>query len=281
LPASARRFCYSNLTRGRPICVSDEHYLPTLLASYGWHGQTDCLGLAHYADWSSGGWHPRTFGAADVLDAVLVARMRAGAGSAGSRSAAGCDVDAALGSARQLLLSQRQAAEAAVGTTHPGEEAAAGYWQQRRAPQLAPRPPNAGLLQRLGQLLQPLAWLLGPDDLMQRQAFANGGEGVSSKATVQALDADSAGQRDGVTAADNTGSGQHVDAPAVDSYSQQMAAWVRWQLGYQAMGPHCSLIARKFTADALPGTLQMALSCGGLGLGSWCGHNLPQLEGQW
>lgn len=38
------RFCYTN----RSVCVSDEHYLPTLLASYGLEQQTDCLAFVHY-----------------------------------------------------------------------------------------------------------------------------------------------------------------------------------------------------------------------------------------
>jgi hypothetical protein len=36
------RYCYSNLTRNYPTCVSDEHWLPSLLASYGLEDQTDC-----------------------------------------------------------------------------------------------------------------------------------------------------------------------------------------------------------------------------------------------
>lgn len=35
-------FCYTNLTRGVPSCVSDEHYLPSLMASYGLDNSTDC-----------------------------------------------------------------------------------------------------------------------------------------------------------------------------------------------------------------------------------------------
>ena len=35
-------FCFTNLTQGAPMCVSDEHYLPSLLASYGLDHTTDC-----------------------------------------------------------------------------------------------------------------------------------------------------------------------------------------------------------------------------------------------
>jgi hypothetical protein len=36
------RHCFTNFTSGRPICVSDEHYLPSLMASYGLENATDC-----------------------------------------------------------------------------------------------------------------------------------------------------------------------------------------------------------------------------------------------
>jgi hypothetical protein len=39
-----RRHCYTNFTVliGRSMCVSDEHYLPSLMASYGLDDATDC-----------------------------------------------------------------------------------------------------------------------------------------------------------------------------------------------------------------------------------------------
>lgn len=37
-----RRYCYTNMTRNHPTCVSDEHWLPSLLATYGLDNQTDC-----------------------------------------------------------------------------------------------------------------------------------------------------------------------------------------------------------------------------------------------
>jgi hypothetical protein len=36
------RHCYTNFTEGRPICVSDEHYMASLMASYGLENATDC-----------------------------------------------------------------------------------------------------------------------------------------------------------------------------------------------------------------------------------------------
>jgi hypothetical protein len=40
--------------------------------------------------------------------------------------------------------------------------------------------------------------------------------------------------------------------------------------GYVALGSHCPLFGRKFAAAVVNQTLAMALSCSGLGLGSWC-----------
>jgi hypothetical protein len=37
-----RRHCYTNFTSYRSVCVSDEHYLPSLMASYGLDNTTDC-----------------------------------------------------------------------------------------------------------------------------------------------------------------------------------------------------------------------------------------------
>lgn len=61
-------------------------------------------------------------------------------------------------------------------------------------------------------------------------------------------------------------------------YSERLAAWAKESLGYQALGSHCSLLARKFPASEVPAALQMGLSCAGLGLGSWCEHNQPLPE---
>lgn len=63
-----KRYCWSY---GKHICVSDEHYLPTLLASYGLDDQTDCLGEGTWTNWSSSGWHPKTFEAEEVSPSLI------------------------------------------------------------------------------------------------------------------------------------------------------------------------------------------------------------------
>jgi hypothetical protein len=47
------------------------------------------------------------------------------------------------------------------------------------------------------------------------------------------------------------------------------ASWIV-DAGYVPPDSHCALFARKFTAAVVNETLAMALSCAGLGLGSWC-----------
>jgi hypothetical protein len=48
--------------------------------------------------------------------------------------------------------------------------------------------------------------------------------------------------------------------------------------GYAPLGYHCPLFARKFAPDAVEAVMEMALSCDGLGLGSWCPHNQPPIN---
>ena len=52
-------------------CYSDEHYIPTLLASAGRDNETDCLGYYVNVDWTKGGAHPRTYVVADVAPALF------------------------------------------------------------------------------------------------------------------------------------------------------------------------------------------------------------------
>jgi hypothetical protein len=49
----------------------------------------------------------------------------------------------------------------------------------------------------------------------------------------------------------------------------EVAGWIA-AAGYVALASHCPLFARKFPASVANHTLAMALSCAGVGLGSWC-----------
>jgi Core-2/I-Branching enzyme len=70
-----RNVCYSRdwdaALERQYVCFSDEHYIPTLLALKGWDNQTDCLGYTVAVDWSQGGAHPKTYGAADITADTL------------------------------------------------------------------------------------------------------------------------------------------------------------------------------------------------------------------
>jgi hypothetical protein len=57
-----------------------------------------------------------------------------------------------------------------------------------------------------------------------------------------------------------------------DGYDLWRDGASRWivDAGYMPLASHCPLFARKFTAGVVNETLAMALSCAGLGLGSWC-----------
>ncbi|KAJ9533151.1 hypothetical protein QJQ45_018249 [Haematococcus lacustris] len=85
-------------------CIADEHYLPTLLASYGLEEQTDCLGLATFADWPRAtGSHPYTFLPAD-LTRRLAADLRSQHTTAGRREGLpACAWEEAAASLRHIL----------------------------------------------------------------------------------------------------------------------------------------------------------------------------------
>ena len=46
--------------------MTSEHYFPSVLALHGLADETDCMGHAVAADWSSHGSHPRSFAEEEV-----------------------------------------------------------------------------------------------------------------------------------------------------------------------------------------------------------------------
>jgi hypothetical protein len=185
--------------------------------------------LSHYADWSAGGWHPKTFTAHDITP-TLLHRMRAGqqggtahtAGTAGTAISTACDAAAATRSATSAIFQPRvwqdgtAAAGKAADTSSSAKYSAGG---------------DRGRSQAKGRHEQLLA-IDQQQDALQ--------EVPQPQQRLQ--------QQLGVVGA----GGWLVDA------------------GYVPLGPHCSLFGRKFTAAVLNQTLAMALSCNGVGLGSWC-----------
>lgn len=70
-------------------------------------------------------------------------------------------------------------------------------------------------------------------------------------------------------AAENSGRGSNSGSGCISGAGASVRKWVV-SSGYQPVGQHCSLFARKFKQPAAPAALAMALSCNGVGLGSWC-----------
>ncbi|KAK9815401.1 hypothetical protein WJX72_003085 [[Myrmecia] bisecta] len=67
-----------NMDKGQPLrrfCVSDEHYIPTLIASLNLENETDCTGGVTNAWWDGPYFHPRTWEPQDV-SLALVNKLR-------------------------------------------------------------------------------------------------------------------------------------------------------------------------------------------------------------
>jgi hypothetical protein len=282
-----RRHCWTNITRNWPICVSDEHELATLLASYGLDRQTDCMGVATWTDWHVSGWHPQHFTARN-MSTKLVARMRAAPKSEsrlgqllgllqgqGFVQYSACDTAAALGSARALLGDGAPDAGHKEGPGHGASDSPLAAGQQGGEVHISSKEEHGDVTahsqagqhadeavraQARGQAAVPRAQsrakrLLAAAGLSARQAPA----GASHVITLQ---------RAAASSSDSAFSRQQP-------YPERLAAWARQALGYEALGSHCSLLGRKFPGSEVPAALQMALSCAGIGIGSWCEHNQP------
>jgi hypothetical protein len=281
-PLPAFRYCWTNITRNWPICVSDEHGLPTLLASYGLDRQTDCQGRATWTDWSVAGWHPQQF-LEQNMSALLVERMRAAPRSEsplarllgllrgqGFVQYSTCNTGAALRSARVLVGSN---AAPGAGDEASGILLAAGKLQ--------------GAISRAGAdvLLKAHVGFSATSQTTVRSGGGGSGHGTAHTAqgAIRSLLASVGISGQGAHAASaraiklpqRSGGSEGSGTSRQEPYAARLAAWAREELGYQALGSHCSLQARKFPSAAVPAALQMALSCGGLGIGSWCEQNQP------
>lgn len=288
------RHCWTNITRNWPICVSDEHELPTLLASYGLDRQTDCMGVATWTEWHVSGWHPQHFTGRN-MSTELVARMRAAPKSEsrlgqllgllqgqGFVQYSACDTAAALGSARVLLGDGTPAAAHDTEQGHgASDDSLLVAGQQRGEAHISSKEVLAGIAAH--SLASGHA-----DELAMAQARAqNQGQGAvpasQSRAKRLLAAAGLSGQHapagsSHVITLQRAAAGSSSSGPAFirqQPYPERLAAWARQALGYQALGSHCSLLARKFPAADVPAALQMGLSCAGIGIGSWCEHNQP------
>lgn len=255
------RALHRALTASRRPCVSDEHYVPTLLASYGLEGQTDCLGEAHYADWSAGGWHPRTFLPADLRPGQLPRAMW----GAGADGAPACDGAAARASLDRLFCQQARAA-AAPGGGEPGDcpeapAAAAGAGSGSGGGD-GNSSSNPGTHSPVAARPQPLV----PPSAQGGAASANRSSGALP------LWAPAAGPP--------AAGPQPTQAPGRQAPASSRGPTLRWWLerdvGYVPMGYRCHLFGRKFPGLAARHTFAFAMACeGGLGLAPWCGVGGP------
>jgi hypothetical protein len=93
------------------------------------------------------------------------------------------------------------------------------------------------------------------------------------------LDSDDDSSSSGSSSRDGAGAASmQQTSSSTDDGDDGLNLWrhgaARWivDAGYVPLDSHCALFARKFTAAVVNETLAMALSCAGLGLGSWCSH---------
>lgn len=78
-PCCVQSYCVEG-QQDTPMCVADEHYLPTVLNAYGMDASVDHLGQLTYVNWEHASWHPMTFYPGNVTD--YASRMRTQDGAA-------------------------------------------------------------------------------------------------------------------------------------------------------------------------------------------------------
>lgn len=319
-------------------------------------GQTACCscaaamlqGLTHYADWSSGGWHPKTYTAQDITPG-MVQRMRSGqqdrqhSAAAATASTTAAAAIAASGynnleyktgmlsgsvasSSNNASSSSADRGSGGFSTVQSSRNASGGVLESGAAAgggslpgksnrmsitakQLAARPPapchsSAAIWSAATHIFKPLdaspsgadgvaqtAWSVDADGAgRQSSTLANSALGRHApawRATIgsRAASGDKAAAAIAGTAFQHEG-GQTLAADtqrmpgqvgrsggATDSSpatSGLLSGWIV-AAGYVPLGVNCPMFARKFPAAAVNQTLALALSCSGLGLGSWCG----------
>uniref|UniRef100_A0A383VRB6 Uncharacterized protein n=1 Tax=Tetradesmus obliquus TaxID=3088 RepID=A0A383VRB6_TETOB len=306
------RHCYTNFTGKLPLCVSDEHYMPSLLASYGLDNATDCQGAATYVDFSAGGWHPQSFKAQNITPA-LVQRMRGGGHlieaepKLAAAAAQQADAAAALSTDEEHAAALADAIEATIAEAeadmHAASAAAAAEAaqlagmerpaQQQQQIQLPPCEVEAAM-QSAAKLFRAATHRTAPTAAEAAHAdhYADAPDGEAGADDDAAAAGAAAHIRNLRGWPSPTGHRQSMRLLGVSQYLRRLLAgssstpaaqqqpearfkggkaghWVV-AAGYAPLAAHCPLFARKFTAAVTNHTLAMALSCAGIGLGSWC-----------
>lgn len=199
--------------------------------------QTDCLGQAHYVDWSNeGGWHPRTFEPEDVWTGVI--------GTARGQGLT-CNAAAAIASAEELFEGGRTRGETRDGGPVPGE-GSEGVAGPVGATALVVGQHKAVVSQRQQQEGQQL---LG----RETQQTPHQSQQRLAKVEQQHRELDQ----------------QAVEQPQEQEQHLSPSDWAA-QGGFEPLAYKCPLFARKFAAASAPRVLAMSLSCAGGGLGYWC-----------
>lgn len=262
-------------------------------------------GVSHYADWSVRGWHPREFKAGD-LTPWLVTLMRSGVALKVARQAAkqaamqqnikaelhlGGNMTRRLHAApeRDAQASQPRVQTAGAGRNVQQHAVGAGAGQQQldRAARRRSRSSQGAAQQGPAAVNLP-AGILAQQELQAALAACNSAHAIATASQLVFKPAQSAhaqkrlapskaqavkSQEEGRTSLQDmlqTGGADGSSADAGGSVQGQGPGKWLVAAGYVPLSQRCPLFARKFPEDVQEGVLAMALSCRGLGLGSWC-----------
>jgi hypothetical protein len=254
-------------------------------------------GLVSYAQWRSNGWHPKTFAAKDITP-ELVQRMRGG-GQASAVLAAfapdaatpalDAETAAAIAAAVEATIAEAEAEVAAAKASAAAAaqmEATAVYDD---TPVALPACEVAAAIHSATTLVfQPPAVIkqhkvqhADAESAIEHVVPAGDISGSTTSPVLSHVHVSGLAQAGRRLAADASGSYKAPEDSAADSEASAAAAQLAGNVGgaswivdagYVPLDSHCALFARKFTAAVVNETLAMALSCAGLGLGSWCSN---------
>jgi hypothetical protein len=236
-------------------------------------------GSATYADFSAGGWHPQSFKAQNITPA-LVQRMRGGGyikevqPAAVPETAAAFSTDedqaAALADAIDATIAEAEADVVAASAAAAAKAAQQDLGMQPEQPTVLPPCEVDAAMHSAAKLFITAARRNVPDPsaVPDHTAASDVDGGVRGRGLhslplhiLHGLSNTRQQQRQ-LLVVDNSGASEaHLRVKGTQ--------WIV-AAGYAPLASHCPLFARKFTAAVTNHTLAMALSCAGIGLGSWC-----------
>jgi hypothetical protein len=151
-----RQHCWVAQDWNERFCVSDEHYVPTLLAWSGMETETTCSSSVTYTEWRGRAPHPTTF--TDATAAVL-AQLRGGCNGSALEAASVEAVGRLLASDQQQGKVWRPGRRAAGGNSSEGPgagpSAAIEGWMTSSCPLFARKVSGQSIPQWL-DLLRPV-----------------------------------------------------------------------------------------------------------------------------